>query len=155
MGQLCDHGCHVRFTAIDVTITLGPQTLFTGVRAAKGLWTVLLIPNPPQANAAPWQQANAATTISPPSSNTSELLQYLHASLLSPRKSTWLNAIRNGHFTTWPGITASSVNKLLPNAIATALGHMDQKRKNYRTTREPVTTDDTEPFVPKPLPQGK
>jgi hypothetical protein len=85
VGQLCNHGCHVHFTAHDVSITLRKQTLFTGVRAANGLWTVLLTHSKSQANAATQQQANAASSISPPSSNTSELLHYLHASCLSPR----------------------------------------------------------------------
>jgi hypothetical protein len=73
VGQLCDHGCHVCFTAAlsPSYFILGQQTLFTSVPAANGLWTVLLTPTMPL--------ANAATTISSSSSNTLELLQYRHA----------------------------------------------------------------------------
>ena len=57
VGQLCDHGCNINYTATDVTITLHDHTLFTGVRTDNGLWTVTLTPST--------QWANAATTISP------------------------------------------------------------------------------------------
>jgi hypothetical protein len=98
---------------------LQQRTLFTCICANNSLWTVNLQP--------PTQWANAATTISPPSSNTSELIQYLHACCFSPQKITWLQAIRNGHFTTWPGLTHNNLSKLLPPSIATALGHLDQQ----------------------------
>ena len=147
VGQLCDHGCNVTFTSNDVTIALHQKTLFTGTRAANGLWAVTLSHQN--------HCAKAAAIISPPSTNTSELLQYLHACCFSPRKATWLNAIRNGHFTTWPGLTVSNVTKLLPDSIATALRHMDQQRKNYRSTQEPLDTDDTDAISPSPLSDGK
>jgi hypothetical protein len=101
------------------------------------------------------QWANAATTISPASSNTSELLQYLHACCFSPSQTTWIQTIRNGHFTTWLCIPISNITKLLPNSITTALGHLDQKNKNYRSTQESTTTNDTKSFEPSPLQDGK
>jgi hypothetical protein len=147
VGQLCDHGCNVTFTSNDVTIALHQKTLFTGTRAANGLWAV----NLSHKN----HCAKAAAIVSPPSTNTSELLQYLHACCFSPSKTTWINAIRNGHFTTWPGVTVGNVTKLLPPSISTALGHLDQKRKNYRSTQEPLSTEETDAIVPSPLPDGK
>jgi hypothetical protein len=99
-------------------------------------------------------QANAAMT----SSTTSNLLQFLHASLFLPVPSTLIKAIQNNHFTTWPGITTANTQQHLPKAMATTLGHLDQERKNLRSTKpvlippshqpEPIS-DDTE-FLPSP-----
>jgi hypothetical protein len=33
------------------------------------------------------------------------LINYLYATCFSPVKSTWITAIANGHFTSWPGLT--------------------------------------------------
>jgi hypothetical protein len=42
-------------------------------------------------------------------SNQKELINYLHAACFSPVKSTWIKAIKNGHFTSWPGLMEQSV----------------------------------------------
>jgi hypothetical protein len=62
-------------------------------------------------------------------------MQYLHAACYSPVPSTWIAGIRNNQFTTWPGLTAGAVTKHLPPAMATAMGHLDQRRKNQRSTK--------------------
>jgi hypothetical protein len=49
--------------------------------------------------------------------------------------STWIQAIEKGHFATWPGLTASLVRKHLPKSIATVKGHLNQQRKNLRSTK--------------------
>jgi hypothetical protein len=83
-----------------------------------------------------------------------DLIQYHHASCFSPRQSTWLDAIRNGQFTTWPGVTVSAVQRYFTKSIATALGHLDQNRKNVQSTKV-LPTDDTTCCKPEPLPNGK
>ena len=40
-----------------------------------------------------------------------ELVQYLHAACQSPVKSTWIKAIQNNNFVSWPGLTAKLVKK--------------------------------------------
>jgi hypothetical protein len=50
--------------------------------------------------------------------------------MFSPSKTTWIKAIQNGFFQSWPGVTQQAVNKHFPKSIATAKGHMDQTRKN-------------------------
>jgi hypothetical protein len=42
-------------------------------------------------------------------SNQKDLSNYLHAACFSPVKSTWITAIKNGHFTSWPGLTEHAV----------------------------------------------
>jgi hypothetical protein len=38
-------------------------------------------------------------------SNLKELINYLHATSFSPVKYAWIKAIKNGNFTSWPGLT--------------------------------------------------
>jgi hypothetical protein len=42
-------------------------------------------------------------------SNQKDLINYLHAACFSPVKSTWITAIKNGNFTSWPGLTEQAV----------------------------------------------
>ena len=62
------------------------------------------------------------------------LIQYTHATLFSPTKSTLLVAIRNNHLMGWPGLTIANANKYLQETLATAKGHLDQHRMNLRST---------------------
>ena len=71
-------------------------------------------------------------------------MQYLHAAAFSPVPTTWIKAIQKGFFTSWPGLTAKVVGRYLPKSIATNKGHLDQTRKNVRST-QPKETELTEP----------
>jgi hypothetical protein len=72
--------------------------------------------------------------------NTGALVHYLYKSLLSPTKSALLQAVKNGHLITWPGLTEEVINKHLKLTPATAMGHMNQRRHNIRSTsKTPMT----------------
>jgi hypothetical protein len=74
--------------------------------------------------------------------NTGELVNYLHKALFSPTKSALLQAVKNGHLVTWPGLTEAAINKHLKLTPSTAMGHMNQRRQNIRSTsKKPITTD--------------
>lgn len=45
----------------------------------------------------------------------------------------WFKAIEKGLFVTFPGLTVKKVKKYLPKSEATALGNLDQSRKNQRS----------------------
>jgi hypothetical protein len=45
-----------------------------------------------------------------------------------------LQAVKDGHLITWPGLTESAINKHLKLTPATAMGHMNQRRHNIRST---------------------
>jgi hypothetical protein len=64
-----------------------------------------------------------------------DLINYLHAACFSPVKSTWITAIKNGNFLSWPGLTEHAVEKHLSKATATTKGHLKQQRQNARTTQ--------------------
>jgi hypothetical protein len=67
--------------------------------------------------------------------NKKDLIDYLHAACLSPVKSTWITAIKNGNFSSWPGLTEHAVEKQLSKSTATTKIHLNQQRKNSRTTK--------------------
>jgi hypothetical protein len=66
--------------------------------------------------------------------NTGALVHYLHKALFSPTKSAMLQAVKDGHLITWPGLTEAAINKHLKLMPATAMGHMNQRRQNIRST---------------------
>jgi hypothetical protein len=67
--------------------------------------------------------------------NQKDLINYLHAACFSPVKSTWITAIKNGNFSSWPGLTEHAVEKHLSKSTSTTKGHLNQQRKNARTTK--------------------
>jgi hypothetical protein len=68
-------------------------------------------------------------------SNQKDLINYLYAACFSPVKSTWITAIKNGHFSSWPGLTEHAVEKHLSKSTSTTKGHLNQQRQNARTTK--------------------
>jgi hypothetical protein len=67
--------------------------------------------------AAPLQHEFAANVYSLPS--ISWVIRYLHAAAGFPTKDSWLKAIANGHYITWPGVTLNNVQKYFPKSIET------------------------------------
>jgi hypothetical protein len=67
--------------------------------------------------------------------NQKDLINYLHSACFSPVKSTWIKAIANGNFSSWPGLNEHSVEKYLSKSTSTAKVHLNQKRQNARTTK--------------------
>ena len=55
-----------------------------------------------------------------------DLASYLHKSCLRPKMSTWIKAIENNNFLTWPGLSKHLINKHLEKSEATMKGHMKQ-----------------------------
>jgi hypothetical protein len=100
VGQLCDEGYIVTFKQAAVTICdsensqilSGPQDLNTG------LWRINLKQTN---NHKPETIANNVYELR----NTGALVQYLHKALFSPTKSAMLQAFKDGHLITWPGLT--------------------------------------------------
>eukprot|EP00978_Attheya_sp_CCMP212_P013058 scaffold32606_cov75-Attheya_sp.AAC.1 len=70
-----------------------------------------------------------------------ELAKYYHTACFSPIKLTWLRAIKDGNFKSWPGLTEELIKKHLPASMNTSLGHMHQTRQGIRSTKT-ATTDD-------------
>jgi hypothetical protein len=71
--------------------------------------------------------------------NTGALVHYLHKALFSPTKEAMLQAVKDGYLITWPGPTEDAINKHLKLTPATAMGHMNQRRQNMRSTSKAPT----------------
>jgi hypothetical protein len=69
----------------------------------------------------------------------------MHAVCGYPVKSTWLKAIKAGNYVGWPMLNERNVQKYYPETTETAKGHLNQTRKNIRSTKAkaPLETCDT------------
>ena len=63
-----------------------------------------------------------------------DLANFYHRCLLCPKKSTFLDAIRNNHFIGWPGLNEELIKKYLDPQPITEQGHMHHSSKNVRPT---------------------
>ena len=64
-----------------------------------------------------------------------DLITFLHAACGAPVPSTWVKAVKNNNFTTWPGISQKLITKHLPSSIATAKGHMKREFQGIQSTK--------------------
>jgi hypothetical protein len=140
VGQLCDEGYIVTFKHASVTICdsqnsqilNGPRDLDTG------LWRINLKQTN---NHIPEPIANNVYELR----NIGALVHYLHKALLSPTKSALLQAVKDGHLITWPGITEDAIHKHLKLTPATSMGHLNQRRQNIRSTSRTPIADEPKP----------
>jgi hypothetical protein len=68
--------------------------------------------------------------------------------MFSCTKSDLAQAINRGHLVTWPGLMVEAVNKHLKLTPATAMGHMNQRRQNTRSTKPKLIAQDDEDITP-------
>jgi hypothetical protein len=140
VGQMCDSGCAVTFPATKLTLTNGESTILTGQREKEsGMWRVPVENSIPLRIAPEYHAHNVYEQKS-----IQDTITYLHACCFSLVKDTWLKAIKNGQFATWPSITVENVRKYLPKSYATAKGHMNQIRQNIRSTKPAVVEPNLE-----------
>jgi hypothetical protein len=137
VGQMCNEGYTVTFKNALVAICDSQEIqILSGARDLDtGRWRINLRKEHQQ----PKQSvANKFYELS----NTGALVNYLHKALFSPTKSALLQAVKNGHLVTWPGLTEKAINKHLKLTPATTMGHMHQRRQNIRSTsKTPITTN--------------
>jgi hypothetical protein len=78
--------------------------------------------------------------------STEQAIKWMHAVCRYPVKSAWLKTIKAGNYIGWPILTECNINKYYPETSETSKGHMNQTRKNVRSTkakRTPLVTCDT------------
>ena len=71
-----------------------------------------------------------------------DLIKYLHAACFSPTNATWIRAVKNNHFNTWPGLTIDLIKNHLPKSIATIQGHMKKEQQGLQSTTQRSTKTD-------------
>ena len=150
LGQLADDGCIILLNKQYLQVFKNFELILQGFRNKNdGLWDIPFPTNTtPATNHHQITNHNTLNIITRKNQSTKTLIQYLHATLFSPSKSTLLQAIRNNHLIGWPGLTVENVNKYLDETPATAKGHLDQHRKNLQSTGKHNSNDLTqaEPF---------
>jgi hypothetical protein len=141
ISQLCDHGCQANFNASMVEIVKYSKTILKGHRTlTNGMWVIQLPTNStnthrlPSSLAAPLPQQVVACNATEHKTK-DDLVTSVHAACFSHAASTFLQAIKAGYFTTWPGLTPQLVSKHLPKSVASVKGHLDQQHKNVRSTK--------------------
>jgi hypothetical protein len=150
--QLCNSGCHVIFTKNNCKVYRKAELMLEGKRhPSTGLWIVPMSSTklPPQIP--PKFESHSAHNAYQTSSK-AKLIQFLHQCAFSPPPSTWIKAINNNQFASWPGLTADAVRKYLPNLTATAKDHMKKTPAGVRSTRPkpPIITIAAPPNVAIP-----
>jgi hypothetical protein len=136
VGQLCDKGYIVNFKNALVTvcnsqksqILSGPRDLDTG------LWRINLRQDNQQIHL---PIANNVYELR----NTGALVYYLHKALFSITKSVLLQGVKDGHLITWTGLTEDDIHNHLKPTPAMAMGHMNQRRQNIRSTSKKPIAD--------------
>ena len=88
-----------------------------------------------------------------------ELVRYLHAATGFPTKPTWIRAIQNKQFTSWPGLTVDAVRRHFPDADETHKGHGRRTPSGLRSTKEhrqaAQAQDSADQQTPPRTPTGK
>ena len=116
MGQLFDNNCVAIFTKFDVKILKNNRFIITGVRdRTNGLWNIPLDPYPPAQQSPKRSHPNQANGILRHEITKRGLAQYFHSAAFITGNSTFISAINNVHFTSWPGLSASLVSNIFPS----------------------------------------
>jgi hypothetical protein len=151
VGSLCNEGYYVTLKINGVTIfNSEKKAILKGLRdMGTGLWRINLHKDTPQI---PIYAANNVYELR----NTGALVNYFHKELFCPTKSALIKALQQYHLITWQGLTEDAINKHLKMTPSTAMGHMNQRRQNMRSTSKEVQmTSDLEDKVVTPVGTGE
>ena len=167
MGQLCDDDCDVHLRKEDMDVKKDNKVIIRGLRNKfDGLWDIEF-KNPIttrnkliklwdiNSQKVPTKLANLnlqtpvtyKAHLVVQQQSIPELIAFYKGCAFSPVKSTWIQAIKNENFITWPGLTAERVAKYYPVTTATPKGHLDQEQQNIQSTKPheiPLSPEETE-----------
>jgi hypothetical protein len=62
-----------------------------------------------------------------------------------PAEETWTQAIHNGAYSTWPGLTTKNATKYYPESDKSQKGHMKGTRQGLCSTKEPAPKEKNQP----------
>ncbi|KAL7504188.1 hypothetical protein ACHAXN_001875 [Cyclotella atomus] len=149
VGQTCDDGTVSIFTKEgvtihkeqDVLITCKGEPILIGIRDEHGRYRIPLVqqrgqwqPRHPSKKARQTlRQANSVYDLP----SIEQAIKWMNAVCGYPVKSTWLKAVKAGNFVGWPLLTEKNISKYYPETDETPKGHMNQQRKNIRSTKKP------------------
>jgi len=131
ISVLVELGLTATYTKEFVIIKEGEREVLRGNRdRSTGLWMLEL---------SAFKQTHTAT-LAVQVRTEADVAAFWHGAFGSPALSTFTKAIDKG-FIKLPGVSAASMRKHAPNPMATSFGHLDQSRKNQRST-QPVAVED-------------
>lgn len=136
ISELVNVGLHIAHCKNFVTAFDNKENvIFQGNRDIRtGLWMVdLQLLKAPGTNTDSDHQANLTVRLD----SVADFVNFWHGAFGSPALSTFIPAVEKG-FIRIPGLTASKIRRHSPNPLATAYGHLDATRKNFRSTKQPV-----------------
>jgi hypothetical protein len=61
---------------------------------------------------------------------------WYHASTGFPTKATFIDAVCNGNYSTWPKLTVTLINRYFPDSDETIKGHLKGQRQGIRLTKQ-------------------
>jgi hypothetical protein len=147
VGKLADANYTTIFHPQGIGVTVHNDTLrmnllskpvLQGWRDANGLWRL----SNDEKNATHTTKSTmevAANVYTLPSIK--QAIRYLHAAAGFPTRDTWVKAITNGNFVTWPGLTVDIVKRHYPESVETQKGHLKKQRQNVRSTKKKISED--------------
>ena len=65
-----------------------------------------------------------------------EMVLYYHVAAGFPVKATWMKAIGNNQYSSWPGLTVEAVERHFPESLETQKGHMRKHQAGIRSTKK-------------------
>ena len=140
VGPICDANCTVVFKKQDVTVlSTEGKPILQGWREKKlpRLWRFALKPNGRGIqNYKTTNQKRPAAHSAYDLPSIEALFRYMHAEAGFTVKSTWLKAIKNGNFDSWPGLTYNIVAKYFPLSVETLKEHMVQYSQGVISTKK-------------------
>ena len=125
LGKLADDGCTIILDKTKIKVLKNNNNILQGTRnQTDGLWDI------------PIPQQHKVNVILHKKQSNAKLIAFFHKCAFSPTTSTFVQAIKNKNFHSWPGLTVELVNKYLAPSVSTAKGHLDQEQSNLQSTKE-------------------
>ena len=132
IGQLCDAGCTANVNSEQINVSYNGDIIMSGNRSNDTtLWHLQYTPS--TNNETKFLPYYANSTIG--TNTTKNIIEFFHAAMFSPTNSTLYRALQLNYITGVPGVTAAAFKKYAPFSTATIKGHLDQTRKNIRSTK--------------------
>ena len=160
IGKLCDDDCAAMFSKYHVHIIKNGNIIIKGKRNPNGLWNIPFAPKATTnsiTTSAPSKLPSTAASIIRSKSTKSDLAAFLHGTFFSPVVSTFVRAVRQGHLTTWPGLTTDLILRHLRPSIATTRGHQRGQQQNLRSTKvraSSIPLSTSLDIAPSPVPDN-
>ena len=136
IGQLSNDDCAAIITKYHVQIIKNSHIIIKGTRNnTDGLWNIPITPKPSTTPSGNHTQKHTVCSAINRSQTKSELTAFVHGTSFSPITSNLFCAIKQGHFTTWPGLTTKLISKHFPKSLATSKGHLPGHQNNINSIK--------------------